>query len=59
MIIRISGLIEEENDVKYLIISDTNKNSEALKKYNEVFHGIRDCIKKKQIIVKENMTKIL
>ena len=47
MIIRINGLIEEENGVKYLIISDTNKNSEALKKYNEVFHGIRDCIKKK------------
>ena len=43
---RIDRLIEEKNGVKYLNISDTNKNSKVLKKYNEVFDGVKDCIKK-------------
>ena len=43
---RIDGLIEEKNGVKYLNISDTNKNSKVLKKYNGVFDGVKDCIKK-------------
>ena len=46
MINRIDRLIEEKNGVKYLNISDTNKNSKVLKKYNEVFDGVKDCIKK-------------
>ena len=45
MINRIDGFIEEKNGVKYLNIDNTDKNSEVLKKYNEVFDGIKDCIK--------------
>ena len=46
MIHRIDGFIEEKDDSKYLNIADTERNSEVLKKYNEVFDGIKDCIKK-------------
>ena len=43
---RIDRFIEEKNGVKYLDISDTGKNSEILKKYNQVFDGIKHHIKK-------------
>ena len=46
MINRIDGFIEEINVDKYLHISDTDRNSEVLKKYNEVFNRIKDCIEK-------------
>ena len=46
MINRIDGFTEEKNGVKYLNISDTGKNSEILKKYNQVFDGIKYHIKK-------------
>ena len=46
MINRKDGFIEEKNGVKYLNINSTDRNSEVLKKYNEVFDGIKDCIKK-------------
>ena len=46
MINRIDGFIEQKDDNKYLNIADTNKNSEVLKKYLEVWNGIKDCIKK-------------
>ena len=46
MINRIDGFIKEKDDSKYLNIADTDRNSEVLKKYNEVFDGIKDCIKK-------------
>ena len=46
MINRIDGFIEEKNGSKYLNISDTNRNSEILKKYNQVFNGITCRIKK-------------
>ena len=39
MINRVSGYFEEKNDNKYLCIDDTN--SEILKKYNQVFAGIK------------------
>ena len=45
MINRIDGFIEEKNGVKYLNTSDTGKNCEILKKYNQVFHGIKYHIK--------------
>ena len=35
------GHIEEENGVKYLIITDISKNSDVLKKYDQVFSGIK------------------
>ena len=43
---RIDELIEEKNGDKYLNISNTNRNSEALKKYSEFWNGIKYCIKK-------------
>ena len=46
MINRFYGHIEEENGVKYLIISDISRNSDVLKKYNQVFSGIKHHIKK-------------
>ena len=46
MINRIDGFIEEKNGDKCLNIADTDKNSEVLKKYSEVWSGIKDCIGK-------------
>ena len=43
---RIDGFIEEKNSDKYLNIADTDRNSEVLKKYAEVWNGIKDSIKK-------------
>ena len=46
MINRIDGFIEEKNGDKYLNIALTGRNSEVLKKYSEVWNGIKDSIKK-------------
>ena len=46
MINRIDGFIEEKNGDKYLNISVTERNKEVLRKYSEVWNGIKDCIKK-------------
>ena len=46
MINRIDGFIEEKNGEKYLNIPSTDRNSEVLKKYLEVWNGIKDCIEK-------------
>ena len=40
-----SGYIEEKDANKYLVFDSTNENKELLKKYNDVFSGIRDEIK--------------
>ena len=40
-----SGYIEEINESKYLIFDSIDENEELLKKYNDVFKGIRDKIK--------------
>ena len=40
-----SGYIEEKGVNKYLFFDSTDKNEELLKKYNDVFNGIRDKIK--------------
>ena len=39
------GFIEEKRH-KYLNIASTDKNSEVIKKYSEVWNGINDCIEK-------------
>ena len=39
------GYIEEKGVNKYLAFDSTNENKELLKKYNDVFNGIRDKIK--------------
>ena len=41
-----SGYIEEKGVNKYLVFNSTDENKELLKKYNDVFNGIRDKIKK-------------
>ena len=46
MINEIDRFVEEKNGYKYLSISDTSRNSEILKKYNQVFDGIKYHIKK-------------
>ena len=46
MINRIDGFIEEKDGDKYLSIASTDRNSEVLKKYLEVWSGIKDCIAK-------------
>ena len=40
-----NGYIEEKGVNKYLIFDSTDENKELLKKYNDVFNGIRDTIK--------------
>ena len=42
----VSGYIEKESVNKYLIFDQTDENKELLKKYNDVFNGIRNKIKK-------------
>ena len=44
-IIHANGYIEEIHENKYIIFDSTNENKELLKKYNDVFNGIRDKIK--------------
>ena len=46
MINRTDGFVEEINGNKYLNISDTSRNNEILKKYNQVFNGIKYHVKK-------------
>ena len=41
-----SRYIEEIKENKYLIFDSTDENKELLKKYNDVFNGIRNKIKK-------------
>ena len=41
-----NGYIEEKGAKKYLVFDSTDKNKELIKKYNDVFNGIRDKIKK-------------
>ena len=40
-----NGYIEEKGVNKYLVFDSTDENKEPLKKYNDVFNGIRDKIK--------------
>ena len=40
----VNGYIEERGINKYLVFDSTDKNKELLKKYNDVFNGIRDKI---------------
>ena len=41
-----SGYIEEKGVNKYLVLDSKDENKELLKKYNDVFNGIRNKIKK-------------
>ena len=46
MINRIDGFFEDKNGARYLGISDTARNDEVLKKYKQVFDGIKYYIKR-------------
>ena len=46
MINRINGFMEEINGDKYLNVASTDRNSEVLKKYSEVWNRIKGCIGK-------------
>ena len=39
-----SGYIEEKNEKKYLISDSTDENEELLKKYNDIWNGIKNKI---------------
>ena len=43
-ITRVNGYIEEKGMNKYLAFNSANENKEVLKKYNDIFNGIRDKI---------------
>ena len=40
-----NGYIEEKGVNKYLVFDSTDENKELLKKYDDIFNGIRDKIK--------------
>ena len=44
--ILVNSINEEKNGNKYLNIVDASRNSEILKKYNQVFNGIKYYVKK-------------
>ena len=46
LINRIDTFMEEKEGDKYLNIALTDKNTEVLTKYSEVWDGIKDCIRK-------------
>ena len=43
---RVNSYIEEKDSNKYLVFDSIDENKELLKKYNDVFNGIKDKIKK-------------
>ena len=45
LIDHMNGYIEEKGVNKYLVFDSTDENKELLKKYNDVWNGIRDKIK--------------
>ena len=45
LICHANGYIEKKGVNKYLVFDSTDENKELLKKYNDVFNGIRDKIK--------------
>ena len=44
-ITRVNGYMEEKGANKYLVFDSTDENKELLKKYDDVFNGIRDKIR--------------
>ena len=41
----VDGYIEEKNGNKYLVFASTDENKEPLKKYTELWDGIKNLIK--------------
>ena len=51
--------IEEKNEIKYLVLDDIDENKEVLKKYEEVWKGIKKKLKPLIVAKKLNTEKIL
>ena len=51
-----SGYIEEKGVNKYLVFDSTDENKELLKKYNDVWNGIKNKIK--EVVMSVIMKKI-
>ena len=51
-----NGYIEEKGVNKYLIFDSTDENKELLKKYNDVWNGIKNKIK--EVVMSVIMKKI-
>ena len=47
LITHANGYIKEKGVNKYLVFDSTDENKELIKKYNDVFNGIRDKFKEK------------
>ena len=45
-ITRVNGCIKEKDSNEYLVFDSTDENKELLKKYSDVFNGIKDKIEK-------------
>ena len=58
MIDKIIGHFEEKSGNKYLVLDDVNENKEVLKKYEEIWEGIKNKLKPLMVAKKSNMEKI-
>ena len=56
---KVDGNIEEKNGSKYLVFDSTDKNKEVLKKYTELWNGIKNGTETINGGKKVNMVKIL
>ena len=59
MINKMIGHFEQKNENKYLVLDDLDENKEVLKKYEEVWEGIKKEIETINGGKKLNMEKIL
>ena len=48
-----NGYIEEKNENKYLIFDSTDENKDLLKKYKDVWNGIKNKIEAISVIMKK------
>ena len=58
MVNEMIGHFEEKNGSKYLVLDDVDENKEVLKKYEEVWEGIKKKLKPLMVAKKLNMGKI-
>ena len=56
---KVDGHIEEKNESKYLVFCSADENKEVLKKYTELWDGIKNEIKTINGGKKVNMVKVL
>ena len=59
MIDKMIGHFEEKSGNKYLVLDDVNENKGVLKKYEEVWEGVKKKLKRLMVAKKLNTEKIL